>query len=181
MPLLEELGKVSGRWLRPLAYAIAALLIALLHLLLLPWMAILGVVPDLFLLLVLWIALRQGRFAGTIAGFAIGLLQDVLLADVLGLNAFAKSIAGFVAGMFAQPEDPQWMETTDPLRLLGFALVGIAFHNVAYFLIAVHPLAAPVWESVLKYGGVATGYTAAVAAVGLLLWRAFRRRTISER
>jgi len=54
--------------------------------------------PDLLLiLLVLW-AWNTDWKQGLLAGFFIGLLEDILFSPLLGLNAFSLSLTGFVVG-----------------------------------------------------------------------------------
>jgi len=161
-------------WLRLIGYSLAVLLVGLLQLLVVPWISVAGIVPDILLLVTLWIALREGQIAGTAAGFAIGLFQDVLLQGELGTAALAKTVAGFLAGFFARPADPEWLRSASPLRLLGISAVGCAVHNGLYFLVVSHPLEVAPAEFVLKYAIAATGYTLVFAAVFILGWRFFR-------
>lgn len=54
--------------------------------------------PDLLLiLLVLW-AWRNGWKRGLLAGFAIGLLEDIFFFPILGLRAFSLALIGFLVG-----------------------------------------------------------------------------------
>jgi len=54
--------------------------------------------PDLLLvLLVLW-AWNTDWKQGLLAGFFIGLLEDILFSPLLGLNAFSLSLTGFAVG-----------------------------------------------------------------------------------
>lgn len=55
-----------------------------------------GVRPDLLTAFVVYFAWMRGPLAGTIAGFSIGLLQDLDAPGPLGLNALAKTLVGFL-------------------------------------------------------------------------------------
>jgi rod shape-determining protein MreD len=55
-----------------------------------------GVRPDLLIAFVVYIAWMRGPVVGTIAGFSVGLIQDLDASVPLGLNAFAKSLVGFL-------------------------------------------------------------------------------------
>lgn len=55
-----------------------------------------GARPDLLIAFVVYIAWMRGPVVGTIAGFAVGLIQDLDASVPLGLNAFAKSLVGFL-------------------------------------------------------------------------------------
>lgn len=85
-------------------YAGGALALGLLQKLLFDRLLIYGAKPDAILLLVVWIARREGQSVGTTAGFFAGALMD-LLHGTLGLQAFAKTVSGFVAGFFSNPDD----------------------------------------------------------------------------
>jgi rod shape-determining protein MreD len=61
-------------------------------------LAIGEIAPDFPLLFVAYFGLHRNSLQGTIAGFIIGLLQDLFNPAYLGLNALLKSILGFVAG-----------------------------------------------------------------------------------
>ena len=55
--------------------------------------------PDFVLILLVFISARYGRMVGILAGFTMGLLQDVTGAvSVVGANALSKSVVGFAAG-----------------------------------------------------------------------------------
>ena len=57
--------------------------------------------PDLFIILVAYISLNEGKIKGTISGFTVGLIQDLIISvGFLGLSAFTKSLSGFVMGHF---------------------------------------------------------------------------------
>lgn len=64
-------------------------------------MTILPVIPDLVLLVVLYISFMNSSLIGTTTGFISGLLVDFLSASPIGLNAFTKTLTGFFAGKFS--------------------------------------------------------------------------------
>lgn len=55
-----------------------------------------GIRPDLLTAFVVYFAWMRGPLAGTVAGFSIGLLQDLDAPGPLGLNALAKTLVGFL-------------------------------------------------------------------------------------
>lgn len=59
------------------------------------------VLPDLTLLIVLYVSFMNSSIAGSSAGFFSGLFLDFLSAAPIGLNAFTKSLTGFLAGRFS--------------------------------------------------------------------------------
>ncbi len=55
--------------------------------------------PDFILIFLIFASARYGRITGVLLGFSAGLLQDFTGSlSVLGANALAKSIVGYVVG-----------------------------------------------------------------------------------
>jgi rod shape-determining protein MreD len=63
---------------------------------------ILGLKPDLIMIVVVVFSLMKGEKEGTISGFASGLLQDIFSIGLLGINAFAKTVIGFACGILKE-------------------------------------------------------------------------------
>lgn len=110
--------------------AIAILVATLLQAGLAPYLAIGGVVPNILLIVVVTLALVEGPNAGAAAGFAAGLMFDLLGAGPVGPMTLVLTVTGFMAGqlhenMFAEG----WLL---PLTVLGIASLLSA---IAYGLI----------------------------------------------
>ncbi|MEU4832707.1 rod shape-determining protein MreD [Streptosporangium sp. NPDC023615] len=77
--------------------------------------------PDLVLLAVVGYALARGALPGAVAGFATGLLSDVLppVAHLFGHNALVFCVVGFVAGRAARGRPG-----AEPLVALACAAAG---------------------------------------------------------
>ncbi|NLM69793.1 MAG: rod shape-determining protein MreD [Firmicutes bacterium] len=60
-----------------------------------------AVVPDLILVLVVLFSLINGPIFGAKFGFAAGLALDLLVGELIGLNALTKMIIGIVVGLLA--------------------------------------------------------------------------------
>ena len=59
--------------------------------------------PDLILILLIFISIREGKIKGTAAGFTTGLIEDLIVSvGFLGLSSFTKSITGFIMGYFTE-------------------------------------------------------------------------------
>jgi rod shape-determining protein MreD len=67
-----------------------------------PHLAVAGTPPDLVLVAVVALGLRQGARTGTLAGTVGGLALDLLRGRQLGLFALALAAAGGFAGMAAE-------------------------------------------------------------------------------
>lgn len=59
---------------------------------------ILPVVPDLVLLVVLYVSFMNNATLGSTLGFMSGILLDFLSAAPIGLNACTKAVTGYVTG-----------------------------------------------------------------------------------
>ncbi len=62
-----------------------------------------GAYPDAVLLFVAWMGLRNGRSAGAVTGFTMGLLVD-LIHDTWGIHMLVKTLVGFLVGLFPANE-----------------------------------------------------------------------------
>ena len=63
-----------------------------------PLLSLGAIAPDFSLIALAILALGEGALAGTLGGFALGLVADTAIPNLLGLNAFCKSLAGFLVG-----------------------------------------------------------------------------------
>lgn len=152
------------------------LLIILLQTTLVRFLAVGGLEPDIVLVWIVFYALRRGQISGTIAGFASGLLLDLLSgADgMLGLAALSKTVAGFLTGYYFN--ENKTLQTLGSYRSV-LILAGMAFvHNLIYFTIFLQGTDVGVWGTLALYGIPSAAYT---AAIGLLPMFAYARRLLS--
>lgn len=63
-----------------------------------------NVTPDLILIFVIIISLRETRSKSTLIGFFSGLIQDIFITQFFGLSALAKSVVGFWGVFFQRPK-----------------------------------------------------------------------------
>ncbi len=57
--------------------------------------------PDLILILLIYVAIRNGKIKGTSTGFTFGLIKDLIVSvGFLGLSSLTKSVTGFIMGFF---------------------------------------------------------------------------------
>jgi rod shape-determining protein MreD len=98
---------------------LAAILLQVLLPRLLPALAIL----DLPLVITLFFAVsRRSPIAGTTTGATIGLLQDVLTSQPIGVNGMAKSLIGYAAASLGSRIDVE-NTATRALLTFGFSLL----------------------------------------------------------
>lgn len=61
--------------------------------------AVLGVTPDLGLIVLIWLSYMNGLVAGPISGFLSGFAEDFLSASPLGFHAFIKTAVAAAASL----------------------------------------------------------------------------------
>jgi rod shape-determining protein MreD len=94
-----------------------------------PRIAIGGIRPDLTVLLVVLAGLRGGPITGTIVGFLLGLFQDLLVPETLGMNALAKALVGWQAGKLSGQ-----LAMDGPPLYLGLVTAAVLAHDFVYLL-----------------------------------------------
>jgi rod shape-determining protein MreD len=161
---------------RTLSYVLISFLFIVVDSTLVKFLSIAGIVPDILVIWIVYVAIREGQSAGTTLGFCIGLATNLMGTpdNVLGLAALAKTFAGFTAGYFHNEN-----KTYNILGSYQFiVIVGVAslVHNILYFTIFLQGSGLSWMQSVLSYGIPTTAYTAAVA---LLPMFAFARKYLT--
>ena len=85
--------------------------------------------PDLILLVLVYIALREGPLVAICMGFGVGFIQDVYHPADLGLNALSKSLIGFVVGYGRS------RIVADNIQVqIGLLFGAVVFHDLIYYL-----------------------------------------------
>ena len=77
----------------------AAFLLGVFETAILSHIQLLPALPDLILILVVYIALHNGTLTGVVAGFLAGLVFDFLSLAPMGLHSFAFTVLGFLYGL----------------------------------------------------------------------------------
>ena len=63
-----------------------------------------NVTPDLILIFVIIVSLREKRSKATLIGFFSGIIQDAFVTHFFGLSALSKSTVGFWGAFFRRPK-----------------------------------------------------------------------------
>ena len=106
--------------------ALVGLVIIALQWLILGRLQLWEVFPDVVLLYVAWLGLRHGRLVGSVGGFGLGFLIDVIY-GTWGLHTFVKTLVGFLVGQF--PADERETLLILPRQAFVGALVIALVHN----------------------------------------------------
>jgi rod shape-determining protein MreD len=161
---------------RTFGYLLGSILLILLHTSVIKFLSIGGIVPDILVLWVVYLALREGQIAGTVAGFCLGIVIDLVSGPdgMLGLSSLSKTLAGFTAGYFYN--ENKMFQILGGYQFLVAVGVASLVHNIVYFLIFLQGTTIGWWDAMLLYSMPTTLYT---VAVGLVPMFAFARKYLS--
>ncbi len=81
-------------------YTIIFLLTFLIDTNFIEFISIKGITPDIVLVFLIFLSLREQQSTATISGFVVGLFRDLFSSGVLGLSSLANSIACFLTSFF---------------------------------------------------------------------------------
>ena len=137
---------------------LAILVLLLLQTTFVPFLSINGFLPDVLLIWVVYIAVTRGQMEATIAGFAVGLLQDAVAIQFFGLSALTKTLAGFVAGYFFNENLTQ--QTLGSYRFLLIILLSSFVHNVVFFGVFLQGIQDALFSTMIEFSVAASLYTA---------------------
>lgn len=111
------------------ATAVVVLFFAILQVAAAPRMAMGQIAPDFPLMLVCYFAVSRKAQQASVAGFIVGLCQDLFNPALLGLNAMTKTLTGYFLSLASAKLEPDsWLLLT-PL----FGVTALA-HDMVYLL-----------------------------------------------
>ncbi len=142
-----------------LALAVAAAAAMLLQTAVLPSVPRLPVVPNLVLVLAVYLGTKHHGVGGALGAFVLGYFLDTFSGTVPGLHAFALSAVYAAVYLIARN---LWMRGGLPVMVVAF--VGAFVGELAMLVLAaVVATRAPLWHHVIRYGLVEAGVAALVA------------------
>lgn len=102
------------------------------------WFTIAGVMPNLFVILVLFIGLFTNKNKGTIYGLIIGMFLDFFVGSKLGIYTITLGLVGLVAGIFDKNFSKD-SRMTIMLMVLGSTIIfEVGKYILNYFFIDVN-------------------------------------------
>ncbi|PWB80669.1 MAG: rod shape-determining protein MreD [Candidatus Methylomirabilota bacterium] len=122
-------------------FLLALFSVCLLQAIVIPRLAVGGIQPDLFLILLVGLSLSVEPELAAAAGFLIGLYQDSLSGAPLGLNAFALSLIGFLVSRLSQQVKTTEFTGRFTLLCLAGLLSGLITLLLLRFFYAPRPFA----------------------------------------
>lgn len=116
------------------------------------------IIPDIPILLVIYMSLQRGQFFGMISGFLYGFLIDFFTGSFLGLYALTYTIAGFISGYFY--EENHAKEIFQSYFFIFIMFLSIFFSNLIFFIIFIQGMSEFDYRLLLtKYCVGSTVYT----------------------
>jgi len=118
---------------------VGLIIIVILQTTVLQYIAFKGVVPDIVLILLVFLSIYRGRMTGQVTGFSIGLIKDIIGLSPLGFNSLILTIIGHVGGIFHKKVflDPVVL----PLVMVGIST--IVKYILSIFCISIFSLPGP--------------------------------------
>lgn len=153
--------------------ALTALAILILQTTFIPFLSIGGYLPDLFVIWIVYTAIRRGQIAATISGFAAGLLQDLTTTQFFGLAALSKTVCGFTAGYFFNENTTE--QILGSYRFVLITALCSMVHNILYFSIFFQGLSESLVSDVLRSSTATTLYTAFISLLPMFVFSRKRR------
>jgi rod shape-determining protein MreD len=155
------------------AVAVTAVIAMLLQTTVLPSVGRLPVVPDLLLVLAVYLGVRHGGAGGVCGAFLLGYFLDTFSGTLLGMNAFALTVVYGAARLIARR---LWVEGVLPIVAVVF--VGGCVRGLATLALAALVAGrSPVWQHVLRYGFL-EATAAALVAPAVFAWVAWEKRLL---
>lgn len=139
-------------------YSLLLLLFGIIQLVIIPLISIGSVIPDLMIILVVFVALRHGQLYGTIFGAIAGLFFDLISGGIIGSAMFAKTLSGFVAGYFFSDNKIEYNTSTMFMLLVVF--ISSSINSFFYLLIASSEIKLTASHLILEQGILPGFYTA---------------------
>ena len=85
------------QYLKPILFFIP---LAVVQLVIVPLISINNIAPNLVFVLITYFTLRHGQTYGTLLGFILGFLFDIISGGLIGASMFSFTVSAFVVGYF---------------------------------------------------------------------------------
>jgi rod shape-determining protein MreD len=92
------------------------------------FISIRGITPDLIVLFIIYISMKEGGLVGVYTGFAAGLCFDVYSPQVLGAGALAKCVIGYLTGLI----DERTLKIDDKYKI-GVVFLASLLHDLILY------------------------------------------------
>ncbi len=98
------------------------------------WFQIAGVMPNLFIIFILFIGLYASKFIGTIYGVVIGLLLDFFISKKVGITAIMLGIIGLIGVIFDKNFSKENRITLIVMVAISTIIYEVGTYILSYFI-----------------------------------------------
>jgi len=137
--------------------------VLLFQVLIVPYIELNGIVPDLVLMLLVYYTLQHGQLYGTVLGFVFGAVTDLSTGSILGSTMFTKTLAAFIAGYFYN-ENQIGTLVKSPMFLVIVFLSSLV-NSIAFSLIANFDISINLFMLIFEQGILPALYTTVIASL----------------
>lgn len=150
---------------KQVVYLVTIILCILLQAGISPAIAILCCSPNFLLIPVLLISMRSGTGAGSIAGFSLGLLYDLMGSGTIGCMALVFTLIAFIVGVAGES-----MDLLTPVATIIVAVLSSLITEIGYGVAAILTSSegGGVMSTMLSYSLPSSLYTAVFAVLALV-------------
>jgi rod shape-determining protein MreD len=152
---------------RHAGYAVRAVVLLIVQATLVDMVSLKGITPDLLLIFIVYLAVKEGQMYVLPWGFALGLVLDLSTGTVIGLSALSKTVAAFTAGYFFSENKITMTLSTYRFLLLVFLTAFV--HNAVYFTIFTMGSDIGLFGAVFGVGLASALFTTTVAILPMLV------------
>ena len=117
---------------------LTAILVYILQVNFFNWFNIAGVMPNLFVIFILFIGLFGSKIMGTIYGLVLGLLLDFILGTKVGINMACLGLIGFLATIFDKNFSKDSRMTIMVMGVVATAIFEILSYVLNYIFISIN-------------------------------------------
>ncbi len=117
-----------------IAIIISFVIIYILHSNLFTWFKIAGVMPNLFVILILFVGLYSNKYMGVVYGVIFGLMLDLFLARNIGITAIMLGIVGIIGVVFDKNFSKENRITLIVMVIISTMVFEIGEYIISYFI-----------------------------------------------
>lgn len=148
---------------------IVGLVLTLIQLVVIPFISINGIVPNIVLIYLIFYSLKHGQIAGTFFAFFMGFMYDVASAGLIGSGMFSYTLAAFIAGYFYKEDIYEIIQNRKIIMIL-FMLSSTLFFFF-YSVFGIESINIEDQYSYFVYAVFSALYTALIASTVYLIPR----------
>lgn len=98
------------------------------------WFKIAGVMPNIFIIFILFIGLYYNKVAGTTYGIILGILLDFFIGKKVGISAIMLGAIGLIGGLFDKNFSKESRFTIMVMVVVSTLIYEIGAYIIGYFI-----------------------------------------------